>query len=94
MFPATWLQKRLQPIAEELGVPFSVNFRATRRTAASLVQDHGVSLPTAQSLLRHASPTTTAQVYSKPVPESVKIAVNSFEDRVFAAGSPKLKRIK
>jgi integrase len=94
MFPATWLQKRLHPIAEELGVPFSVNFRATRRTAASLVQDHGVSLPTAQSLLRHASPTTTAQVYSKPVPESVKIAVNSFEDRVFAAGSPKLKRIK
>jgi integrase len=94
MFPATWLQKRLQPIAREVGVPFSVNFRATRRTAASLVQDYGAALATAQSLLRHASPTTTAQVYSKPIPESVKIAVNSYEDRVFAASTPKLKRVK
>jgi integrase len=85
MCAGVWLQKRLQPIAGDLGIPFKVNFRATRRTASSLVQNSGAALATAQSLLRHASPNTTASVYSKPIPGSVKIAVNGYEDRVHAA---------
>lgn len=96
LFPGTWLQKRLQPIAEAIGIPFKVNFRATRRTASSLVQEHGAALATASGLLRHASTRTTGDFYSKEVPESVRRAVNSYEDRVFAARqTPKtLKRIK
>lgn len=96
MCPGIWLQKKLQPLAKLLGIPFKVNFRATRRTAATLVQEHGGTLATAQSLLRHASPHTTAGVYSKPIPESVKVAVNGYEERVFAARNkgPKLKRVK
>jgi integrase len=96
MYPATWLQKKLQPVATAVGVPFKVNFRATRRTASSLVQGHGAALATAQSLLRHASPTTTALVYTKVIPESVKVAVNDYEERVFAARPkpPKLRRVK
>jgi integrase len=96
MYPSTWLQKKLQPIATAVGIPFKVNFRATRRTASSLVQGHGAALATAQSLLRHASPTTTALVYTKVIPESVKVAVNDYEERVFAARPkpPKLRLVK
>jgi integrase len=96
MCPGIWLQKKIHPIAKKLEVPFKVNFRATRRTASSLIQDNGDSLASAQSLLRHASPHTTASVYTKPILESVKVAVNSYEDRVYAA-RPKpggLKRVK
>jgi integrase len=96
MYADTWLQKKIQPIAKALGVKFHVNFRATRRTASTLVQENGYSLASAQSLLRHTSPHTTAAVYTKPIPESVKVAVNSYEDRVFAARPkpPKLERVK
>jgi integrase len=96
MYADTWLQKKIQPIAKALGVKFHVNFRATRRTASTLVQENGDSLASAQSLLRHTSPHTTAAVYTKPIPESVKVAVNSYEDRVFAARPkpPKLERVK
>jgi integrase len=93
MFPGTWLQKRLQPIAKDLGIEFPVNFRATRRTAATLIQDQGSSLASAQAALRHASPNTTSQVYTKPVPESVKKAVNDYEAMVYGA-RPKLERVK
>jgi integrase len=96
MYPSTWPQKKLQPIADDLGIPFKVNFRATRRTASSLVQGHGAALATAQSLLRHASPHTTTAVYSKPIPDSVKAAVNGCEDPVYASRPkpPTLKRVK
>ena len=96
MYPAVWLQKKIQPIAKALGIEFHVNFRATRRTASTLIQDNGDSLASAQSLLRHASPMTTATIYTKPIPESVRIAVNDYEDRVYASRpkAPKLKRVK
>jgi integrase len=96
MYPSTWLQKKVQPIAWALGIKFHVNFRATRRTASTIIQDNGDSLASAQSLLRHASPMTTATIYTHPIPESVKLAVNDYEDRVYAARPkpPRLKRVK
>jgi integrase len=95
MSAGAWLTKRVQPIADALGIPFKVNFRATRRTACTLVQEHGHSLASAQGFLRHASPGTTADVYTITVPESVKLAVNDYEERVFAARkTPKLVRVK
>jgi integrase len=96
MSPGTWLQKKVMPIAKALGITFHVNFRATRRTASTLIQENGDSLASAQSLLRHASPMTMAIVYTKSIPESVKMAVNDYEDRVFAARPkpPKLTLVK
>jgi len=85
MFPGTWLQKKLQPVAKELGIAFTVNFRATRRTAATLIQDQGSSLASAQAVLRHASSSTTADIYTKPVAESVRKAVNDYEELVYGA---------
>jgi integrase len=94
MYPGIWLRKKIQPIADELGIPFRVNFRATRRTASTMVQDNGGSLATAQFLLRHASPGTTAAVYTKPVPESVKRAVKDYEDLVYASRVKKPKSLR
>jgi integrase len=73
-----------------------VNFRATRRTAATLVQELGYSLAAAQGFLRHSSPNTTAGVYTVSVPESVKAARNGYEAAVFAARPkpPQLVRVK
>jgi hypothetical protein len=82
MCPSIWLQRKIHLIAKKLEVLFKVNFRATRRMASSLIQDNDDSLASAQSLLRHASPHTTASVYTKPILESVKMTVNSYEDRV------------
>lgn len=90
-----WLRRRIQPIADALGIPFKVNFRVTRRTAATLVQEHGHSLASAQGFLRHSTPNTTAGVYTQQIPESVKRAVNDYEERVFAARKkPKLTLVK
>jgi integrase len=95
MYASTWLQKRLQPIAESIGIPFKVNIRATRRTAITLVQENGSSLASAQGMARHASPNTTSGVYTQVIPESVKKAVNDYEALVFGSRpKPTLKRIK
>jgi integrase len=85
MCAGIWLQRKVQPIADAVGIPFKVNFRALRRTASTLVQEHGHSLASAQGFLRHASPDTTATKYSISIPENVKLAVNDYEARVFAA---------
>jgi len=90
MSAGIWLTKRIQPLADGLGIPFKVNFRVTRRTAATLVQEHGHSLASAQGFLRHSSPNTTAGVYTKSIPESVILAVDDYEQRVLAARKPPL----
>lgn len=93
MCASVWLQKRLRPATEGMELGFHVNFRATRRTAATLVQDDGHSLATAQSILRHASPVTTGTIYTKPILESVKRAVNDYETLVFSSAPiPKKRR--
>jgi integrase len=61
MCAGIWLQRKVQPLADAIGVGFKVNFRATRRTACTLVQEHGGTVATAQSFLRHASPDATDQ---------------------------------
>jgi integrase len=95
MCPGIWLQRKVQPHADAIGIPFPVNFRATRRTACTLVQEHGGTVATAQSFLRHASPSATTKIYSQPVPEQVKLAVNAYEERVYAARkTAKLTRVK
>lgn len=94
MCAGTWLQRKVQPIAKEIGVTCSVNFRATRRTACTLVQESGGSVATAQAFLRHASPNATTAIYSQPIPDSVRLAVNDYEQRVIAARKPTLVLVK
>ena len=92
MSPGTWLQKKVHPVAKAIGLDCYVNFRATRRTASTLIQAAGTPIADAQSHLRHASAATTAKHYSKPIPEGVKRAVNDFADRVMSHAPAKKKK--
>lgn len=78
----TWLRENLKPLAKGCNVAF-VNFQVLRRTFATLIQKHG-SVKDAQAQLRHASPNLTVGVYMQAIPESVKEAVNSFEQAIEA----------
>ena len=78
----TWLRENLKPVAKGCKIGFA-NFQVLRRTFATLMQKHG-SVKDAQAQLRHASPNLTVGVYMQAIPESVREAVNSFEQAIDA----------
>ena len=70
----TW---SVRPIARKLGIPdHLVTFRVMRRTLGTDMQKHG-TLKDTQGILRHASITTTGDVYVQTIEQSVLQAVNS-----------------
>lgn len=72
-----FLNWRIRPIARKLGIPDRlVTFQVMRRTLGTNLQHHG-TLKDAQGALRHASITTTGNIYMQPVDESVARAVSS-----------------
>ena len=80
-----FMERRIHPVADRLGIPRRlVTFQVMRRTVATDLQFHG-SPKDAQTLLRHASVTTTLDIYQQSVSESVKGALNSRTEAVFAS---------
>jgi len=72
-----FLKWRIYPIADRLKIPrVLVTFQVMRRTLGTDLQKHG-TMKDAQSVLRHASIKTTADVYVQQIPESVRAAINS-----------------
>ncbi len=72
-----FLKWRIYPIADRLKIPRGlVTFQVMRRTLGTDLQKHG-TMKDAQSVLRHASIKTTADVYVQQIPESVRAAINS-----------------
>jgi integrase len=72
-----FLYTRIRRIAVELGIPARlITFQVMRRTLGTDPQNHG-TLKDAQGALRHASITTTGNVYVQPIDENVFRAVNS-----------------
>ncbi len=72
-----FLKWRIYPIADRLKMPRGlVTFQVMRRTLGTDLQKHG-TMKDAQSVLRHASIKTTADVYVQQIPESVRAAINS-----------------
>jgi hypothetical protein len=70
----TW---RIRPVSRKLGIPdHPVTFQVMRRSLGTHLQQHG-TLKDTQGVLRHASITTTGNVYVQVVEESVMRAVNS-----------------
>lgn len=76
---ANWLKRVLKPIAAELG--FKVDLGMFRRGFTTIADVAGGSLKDIQHQLRHASVTTTANIYVQPVPSSVRAIVEKV-DRV------------
>jgi integrase len=93
--PDKFRRRILQPAAIRAGVGVSdsgrrdrlgrpvprtdVDFRALRRTCATLFGDRARDPKSTQAQLRHADPTITLRYYQKAVPESVKAAAVAFE---------------
>jgi integrase len=77
-----YLRRHLQPLASKLGVE-GVTFQALRRTFATLIQGLGTPKD-AQTQLRHVDISTTMNVYTQSIPESVIAAVEAL-DKQFSA---------
>ena len=81
----TW---RVRPIAEKLGIPkHLITFQVMRRSLGTHLSGHG-TLKDTQGALRHASITTTGNVYVQVVDESVMRAVNSHAAAVLDGWTP------
>ena len=88
-----FLRARIRPIAGKLGIPDRlVTFQVMRRTLGTDLQHYG-TLKDAQGALRHASITTTGNVYMQPIDESVFRAVNSRANAVLEGWMPAVEEL-
>ena len=72
-----FLKWGIHPITDRLGIPRNlVTFQVMRGTLGTDTQHHG-TMKDAQGILRHASITTTGNVYMQQIPASVMAAINS-----------------
>ena len=84
----TW---RVRPIAEKLGIPkHLITFQVMRRSLGTHLSGHG-TLKDTQGALRHASITTTGNVYVQVVEENVMRAVNSHATTVLEGWTPRVE---
>ena len=85
-----FLRWRIYPISRKLGIPnHLMTFQVMRRTLGTNLQQHG-TLKDAQGVLRHASITTTGNVYVQIVEENVMRAVNSHATTVLEGWTPRV----
>lgn len=77
----------LKPLGDRLGI--RVNHQILRRTFASLAYNTGGDLKDIQAQMRHASVNTTANIYTKPIPKSVRKAVEALDRRIRRRGQAK-----
>jgi integrase len=83
-----FLNWRVRPIAVKLGIPKSlVTFQVMRRSLGTHLSSHG-TLKDTQGALRHASITTTGNVYVQVVEENVMRAINSHATTVLDGWTP------
>ena len=76
MRPQNWLRRRIKPIAAKLKITVPVNLPVLRRTFATNAQAFG-GMKDVQTHLKHTDITTTANVYTQPIAESVRKVVNA-----------------
>jgi integrase len=83
-----FLRWRIRPVSRKLGIPDRlVTFQVMRRTMGTDMQNHG-TLKDTQGALRHASITTTGNVYVQTLDANVARAVNSRATAVLDGWSP------
>lgn len=92
--PESWLRYRLQPIAQRLGITSKINFQILRRTFATNAQEFG-NPRAVQAHLRHSNISTTMDVYTQPVADSVRQLVNAVTENVMGiAPQTPLRRVQ
>ena len=90
MRPENWLRRRIKPIAARLKISVPVNFQVLRRTFATNAQEFGSSKDV-QTHLRHSHISTTMDVYTQAIPESVRKLVNAVAHDVMTAEPPAIE---
>jgi Phage integrase family len=66
--PRQFLQRHMKPLAEQLGIDSAlITFQVLRRTFGTTMQKHG-TMKDVQAHLRHASITTTGNIYVQEIP--------------------------
>jgi hypothetical protein len=75
---------KVWPITDKLGIPRKLcTFQVFRRTLGTDLQKHG-TMKDAQAIMRHKHIKTTGEVYMDHIPESVRKAIDSRTDAIFA----------
>jgi integrase len=86
-----FLKWRIRPIAEKLEIPTRlITFQVMRRSLGTHLSAHG-TLKDAQDALRHASITTTDNVYVQVVEENLMRAMNSHASSVLERWRPSVE---
>ena len=75
-----WLNRILKPLSKKLGI--RVNHQILRRTFATLAYNSGGDLKDIQAQMRHSNVNTTANVYTKSIPESVRNVIEALDQRI------------
>ena len=72
-----YLRRHLKPLAEKLGLP-GLTFQSLRRSFATLMQGKGTPKDV-QTQMRHKDVLMALNVYTQPIPESVKHSVEALD---------------
>ena len=76
------LRKHVKPAAKRIGLP-RVTWHLLRHSHATMLDGLGTPIGTMQSLLGHATPEITREIYLHAIPEEQRRAVESVERLVF-----------
>ncbi|MGB2888046.1 MAG: site-specific integrase [Candidatus Acidiferrales bacterium] len=90
LWPEDILKRVIQPACDRLKMP-RVGWHTFRHTHATLLNELGESVKTAQVILGHSDIATTLQVYTHAVPESVSQAEERLAQKLMDPKGPKLK---
>jgi integrase len=88
--PENILKRVIHPGCDRLGMAH-VGWHTFRHTHATLLNELGESLKTAQAILGHSDIQTTLQVYTHAVPESVSQAEERLAHKLMDPNGPNLK---
>jgi integrase len=77
----SYLRRFLKPLAKSLGIQ-GLTFQSLRRTFATQVHKLG-TVKDAQAQLRHAHASTTLDVYTQEIPDSVRQTVEALDREFF-----------
>jgi len=88
--PQNILKRVIHPTCVRLKMP-RVGWHTFRHTHATLLNELGESVKTAQAILGHSDIATTLQVYTHPVPASVSHAEERLAQKLLDPKGPKLK---
>lgn len=88
--PENILKREIYPACDRLKMP-RVGWHTFRHTHATLLNELGESVKTAQAILGHSDVGTTLQTYTHAVPETMSQAEERLAQKLMDPNGPKLK---